>query len=339
MDISDYDYIIVALSGGKDSVALLLRALEMIQECGAQGQLLAWHHSVDGAPHGPDGQGIHGIAPDPPLMDWPCTEDYCRKLCEHLGVPLEFSWLEGGFRREMLRDGTPKARTFFETPTGVRCSGGKGPPGTRLKFPQVSADLSVRWCSAYLKADPSSMALANQPDRFNHKRILFLTGERREESAARAKYQEFAIHRNDARKGKLGRHIDHWRMVIDWPEAQIWNIIQRWGIVPHPCYRIGFARCSCLTCIFASDAQMATLWEIAQEYVQMQAKYETMFGTTVHRTRSVMERVFRGVPYEAVAPEMVELAMNRQYEGPVWVPPSEWRLPAGAFGEDKAGPT
>jgi hypothetical protein len=35
--------------------------------------------------------------------------------------------------------------------------------GTRLKFPQVSADLNVRWCSAYLKIDVMARVLS--PDR------------------------------------------------------------------------------------------------------------------------------------------------------------------------------
>ena len=32
-----------------------------------------------------------------------------------------------------------------------------------MKFPQVSADLSVRWCSAYLKIDVMARVLANDP--------------------------------------------------------------------------------------------------------------------------------------------------------------------------------
>lgn len=343
IDLKSYDEVIVALSGGKDSVSLVLYIKELMQEQGATAKLSCWHHSVDGAPHGPDGQGIHGIPPDGPLMDWPCTEDYCRKFCQHIGVPLELSWLEGGFRREMLRQDTPKARTFFETPHGLKSTGGKGPNNTRMVFPQVSADLKVRWCSAYLKIDVADVALGNQPERFNGKRTLFLTGERREESTARSKYKEFELHRKHAPSGRLNRHIDHWRAVIDWSEEQIWSIFKKYGIVPHPCYRLGFSRCSCLTCIFSSDDQMATLWEIAQNYVKMQADYEKAFGKTVHRSRSVMERVLRGTPYEALKEpdieQVIRQAMGRTYTGPIFVPPDQWQLPAGAFGEDKAGPT
>jgi len=340
LDLTSYDYVISALSGGKDSIAATLSIQEQMQAQGSKAELICWHHSIDGAPHGPDGKGLYGIPPDEPLMDWPITEDYCRRFCQHIGVPLELSFLSGGFKREMLRENQRKAPTFFEVPgEGFRSAGGvKGKLTTRRKYPQLSNDLQVRWCSGSLKIDVADIALANQPERFNNRRILFITGERREESPGRAKYAEFGPHRKHS--PTKGRHIDHYRHVIDWTERDIWDIFERRGIVPHPCYRIGFSRCSCAVCIFASDDQMATLFAIAQEYVQKQAKHETMFGTTVHRTKSVMQRVFRGTPYEAIkATELVELAMSRFYKGEIWVPPHRWELPAGAYGEDKAGPT
>jgi len=87
-------------------------------------------------------------------MDWPCTTAYCQAVARALDVPLYLSWREGGFLREMLRDGTPTAPICFQTPDGtMQRAGGAGQPGTRLRFPQVSADLSQRWCSAYLKID------------------------------------------------------------------------------------------------------------------------------------------------------------------------------------------
>ena len=108
-----------------------------------------YHHDVDG-----DGPGF---------MDWPCTTSYCRAVTDALGVPLYLSWREGGFLREMLRDGVPTAPIRFQTPDGLVCQvGGTGQPGTRLRFPQVTANLNQRWCSAYLKdrlhvgADPSA---------------------------------------------------------------------------------------------------------------------------------------------------------------------------------------
>jgi len=79
-------------------------------------------------------------------MDWPCTHAYCRAFASEFRVPLYFSWREGGFEREMLRDNTPTAPIKLEKPDGtIGTAGGNGRHGTRLKFPQVSASLSVGW--------------------------------------------------------------------------------------------------------------------------------------------------------------------------------------------------
>src|SRR5437867_1935751 len=82
----DYDHIIVAFSGGKDSTAAFLHLLEarMPQE-----RIELWHHEVDGR------EGSR-------LMDWPCTPAYCQEFASAFRVPVSFSWREGGFEREML---------------------------------------------------------------------------------------------------------------------------------------------------------------------------------------------------------------------------------------------
>ena len=139
-DLGSYDRVIVAFSGGKDSIASLLKVLE----AGVPPERIdVYHHDVDGA--------------GPAFRDWPCTTAYCRAVAEALGVPFYLSWKEGGFLREMLRDGVPTAPICFQTPNGtIGRVGGSGPIGTRLRFPQVSLDLNQRWCSAYLKIDSAT---------------------------------------------------------------------------------------------------------------------------------------------------------------------------------------
>ncbi len=130
-DLRSYDTIIVAFSGGKDSIACLLSLIE----AGVPRTRIELHH------HDVDGQG-------PSFMDWPSTTSYCRSVARALEVPLYLSWKAGGFLREMLRDDAATAAVYFEAPNGsVQSVGGQGPPGTRLWFPQVSADLRHRWCS------------------------------------------------------------------------------------------------------------------------------------------------------------------------------------------------
>src|ERR1700722_10908446 len=86
LTLAEYDLLIVAFSGGKDSTATLLHLLDL---CDAQGiprsKIELWHQSVDGDPACADG-----------LMDWPCTASYCRAVADSLGLTLRRQWRDGG---------------------------------------------------------------------------------------------------------------------------------------------------------------------------------------------------------------------------------------------------
>ena len=217
LQLDEYDYIIVSYSGGKDSLALALLALETMPK----EKIELWHQHVDGEP------GSQG------LMDWPCTEGYCRATAEALGLPLRFQWKHGGFEGEMLRENARTKGMSYEDGNGVVQSlesSDRGKLATRRLFPQTSADLSVRWCSAYLKIDVARRAINNDP-RFKDAKILFLTGERRQESAARSKYAEVEEHACSGTR----RRVDQWRMVIDWTEEDVWSIIEKHKYDETPC--------------------------------------------------------------------------------------------------------
>lgn len=303
--LEGYDRIIIFFSGGKDSLACLLIVVSLFNHYSLWGkvELELWHHEVDGR------EGSK-------LMDWPCTPAYCRAIADAFGIPLYFSWLEGGFEREMLRDNQPKARTWFETPQGLQVAGGNsGKLGTRLKFPQVSADLSVRWCSAYLKIDVASIGIKNQ-ERFNTGRTLTISGERAEESPARAKYALFEPDRTD----NGSRHVDRWRPVLYYKEAAIWRLIEFFRVNPHPAYRIGFGRVSCMTCIFGSDNQWATVDAIAPQHLKPVVGYEQRFGVTIHRKLSISDRVERGTPYSGMQSGDIQAAMSESFDEPIILP-------------------
>ena len=167
-DLSRYDRVLMAFSGGKDSLAALLHLLDL----GVPPERIELHH------HDVDG----GAA----FMDWPCTPAYARALGAAFGVPVYLSWRTGGFAAELGRDGAPTAPVVFETPEGrLGRAGGEGPPGVRGRFPQVCADLRLRWCSSALKIEVMAALIRNQP-RFLAGETLVVTGERAEESPMRA---------------------------------------------------------------------------------------------------------------------------------------------------------
>lgn len=324
-ELGAYDRIIVAFSGGKDSLACLLHLVDAGVDLT---RVELWHHDIDGR---------EGST----LMDWPVTRAYCERVAEAFGLPLYFSWLEGGFEREMLRDDTPKARTFWQEPGGtLGSSGGNGKGGRRLRFPQVSADLSVRWCSAYLKIDVCAAAIRGQ-ERLMGRRVLVVTGERAQESTARARYATFEPDRSDNRNGRPGarRHVDHWRPIHAWTEAKVWEAIARHRILPHVAYRLGWGRTSCQFCIFGSKDQWASARAVDPARFAKIAAYEERFGSTIQRRLSVVELADAGTPYPATADKaLVALALGHEHP-PVRLAEGEaWVTPPGAFGES-CGPT
>ena len=324
MNLNEYDHIIVAFSGGKDSTACFLHLLDSGVD---NSKIELWHHLIDGAPG------------SEPFMDWPITEDYCREFAKEFEVPIYFSWRDGGFLKEMLRDGDSTGKVFWENPDGtVESSGGNGPKGTRRKFPQVSADLRVRWCSAYLKIDVMSAAINNQ-ERFKGKKTLVVTGERALESKSRSKYQVFEDHRCN---GKI-RTVHHWRPILYWDEVDVWRIIEEHDVLVHPAYQFGWSRLSCITCIFGNADQWASAANLYPDMVQKIADYEEEFGITIKRNKSVKDLVREGEVYnspllghgfdvgipdsEIVSEIEVENIRNSKTASP-----DQWKLPIGAYG-------
>jgi 3'-phosphoadenosine 5'-phosphosulfate sulfotransferase (PAPS reductase)/FAD synthetase len=315
----DYDHVVVAFSGGKDSSAAFLHLLE----CNVpKSRIELWHHDIDGR------EGSH-------LMDWPSTPAYCAAFARAFDVPLYFSWRSGGFEREMLRDRTSTAPVHWENPGGsLGQAGGKGPPGTRLKFPQVSSNLSVRWCSAYLKIDVAVIALRNQP-RFREKKTLFISGERAEESPCRARYKEFEADRTHSNK----RTVHRWRPIHSWREQQVWEIIRGHRVNPHPAYRLGWTRLSCRACIFGLPNQWASLRAMDPVGFSVLSEYERRFGVTIRRNKSIEEMATNGKPFVGCENhQLVEEAMSPNWNHPIILPEGSWQLPPGAF-TGNGGPT
>ncbi len=314
-DFRAYRRIVVAFSGGKDSLASLLHLLEL----GVPAEAIELHH------HDVDGRG-------PSFMDWPCTAGYVRAIADHLGIPLFFSWREGGFARELDRADAPTAPIRFETPDGIGIAGGNGPAGTRGLFPQTAADLRVRWCSPSLKIDVLAAAIRNQT-RFLDGRTLVVTGERAEESPRRAHYATLERHRT----ATAAREVDHWRPVHDWSENRVWNAIAASGISPHPAYVLGWGRLSCRTCIFGSPDQWATVRLVFPAAFRRVQVREATTRKTIHRALDVGQLADRGTPFPAATQHPDELAQAEDAEWRLPILASPWSLPAGAFG-DGAGP-
>lgn len=215
MDLLSYDNYIVGFSGGKDSSASFLYLLDHGVPID---RIELWHQEVDGR--------------ESTFFDWEITPGYCHHFAETFNVSIYYQWKEGGFSREMMRNNSRTAPNCFECPDGKinKVGGKRGKLNTSLRFPQCSPDLKVRWCSSYLKIDVCSTAIINR-----NIRTLVISGERGEESAARANYAIFEPDRADFRDGKLfTRHVNRFRTLRDWKEQQVWEIIERYRVKVPP---------------------------------------------------------------------------------------------------------
>lgn len=304
--------ILVTFSGGKDSVAQVLYLLELGID---KGRIELHHHDVDG--HGRN------------LFDWACTPSYCQAFADAFELPIVFSWRKGGIEREIRR--TNEGLQDVEYMTGEEYKVLRSRPGnsTRHKFPAVAASLITRWCSSVAKIDVLSRVVSAE---YNDCDLLVLTGERREESAARAEYKDHEKYR----RWSKSRNAWHWRPVIDFTEEMVWSLYEKYKVQPHPCYMLGWSRCSCQTCIFGSANVWASIWELSPEKVWAIGEIEEEYGYTLYRDCDIFEKVDKGVSFldpEAVARWKVE-ALG-QFVSPIFI--DNWTLPAGAYGEEKSG--
>lgn len=320
---------LIQFSGGKDSLACVEAMEQLYRAAGLDphDHIELWHQCIDGDPR-QNGESF---------MDWGVTEAYCRAYAKAKGYTIRFQWKHGGFYREMNRNEEPTAPTSFELPNGtIGTIGGKGKNGTRRKFPQVTANLTTRWCSSYLKIDVCTSAICNDP-RFKAAdvTVLVVTGERWQESSARATYAQVDHHKASTKK----RTVIQYRPVLNWNEGMVWASLREAGVNAHPCYEFGYSRASCAMCIFGGKNEWATMKAMSPQAFDRVADKEAEYGVTIKRNGTVRELADKGESMVDTAslPEARRQLMGHGYEGTVLVDPADWKLPSGAF-RHTAGP-
>lgn len=321
VDLNAYDHIIVTMSG-KDSIASLLK---LIDDGVDLSRCEIWHHLVD------------GIGGDN-FMDWIFMDDYMVKLAKAFGLPIYFSSLEHGFKGEMLKNNSVAHDHLIETPDGLMRLGRVQKPGTRMKFPQKSKSLLTRWCSGALKVDVGRRALTNQ-ERFLGKKVLLVSGERREEGGGRRHYNQFEPSQVDARRSKKKRLVDHYRPVLSFTEKDVWAMLEKHRVEAPVPYKLGLPRCSCRFCIFGSEATWATLNKYWPDGVREIQYYENKLDCTISRDRiDVIDVGARAKAWTIKDKQALEQSTKREYELPIFTPAGkDWELPQGAYSKEAAG--
>lgn len=247
--------------------------------------------------------------------------------------------------------------------------------GHRMKFPMKTGDLSRRWCSTYLKimvcdsvlrnilslsGTPTHLADAYQQNshplesaadymkqlvgtvekRLEKRdiKILVVSGERRGESVGRSRYNEMEIHRTNAEL-KAHRMVHQWRAVIDYSEKDVWELLKRHRINPHPCYRAGWNRCSCAMCIFSTPKLFAGLRELYPEDYYLLRRDEEILGFTLDNKKDLDAFVgdAESCVYHHDKAAIHSLLTGDFTSKDVYVD-GNWMYPAGAFHGAEGGP-
>ena len=202
--------------------------------------------------------------------------------------------------------------------------------GKRMKFPAKGGTHQGRWCSGNLKAAVQDSVTSNLEQTKQDKKILIVSGERRGESAGRAKYNEMEIHRTNAEK-RSHRIVHQWRCCIDYTEKDVWEVLKRNKVNPHPCYRIGWNRCSCMTCIFSTPRLFAGIKELFPDEWEALKQDERILGFTLDNKMD-LESFVGCTPSCVVRDDKKALnsILTGQFtEADVFV--DDWKYPVGAF--------
>ena len=346
-----YDLVIVLISGGKDSIACYYKLLELGVP---KSKIEFWHHDIDGG---------HPSR----TMDWRCTANYIRSFAEAEQIPLRVSWRKNGFFGELYRIGASELIEYVDPETGeiyqcppskkyMECQKLKAAAisemenklaefGYRMKFPMKSGELSRRWCSAYLKIMVADTVLRNMNSvaanltktRMDIK-LLIVSGERRGESVGRSKYNEIEIHRTNA-VSKHHRTVHQWRPVIDYSEKDIWEVLKRHKVNPHPCYRAGWNRCSCAMCIFSTPQLFAGIRELYPKEYALLCQDEKVLGFTLDNhcdletyIGSADSCVYHGDK------EAIQSLLTGEFPVESVYVKDKWKYPVGAFHGAAGGP-
>lgn len=306
--------IIVGFSGGKDSIAVVLYLLSI----GVSPERIHLHH------HEVDGKG-------PNLFDWPCTRSYCQAFAAEFKLNLYFSYRNGGILKAIYRYNEPRQNIYYQQVPGGRYHeiiSDQSALNTRLKFPGVSGSLITRWCSAEVKIDVMKSIICHHPD--YQGKLFVLTGERREESSKRSKYQEIEFHSSNSKR----RRVIAWRPIIDWTEHQVWDIFRKYNIQPHPCYMLGWSRCSCQLCIFSSPDIWIKIRSITPDKVDKIAAIEKDICFTLYSKENIYSFLSKGKPTTDLNDYWISQALG---EFTAQVRCKYWKLPAGAYKKESAG--
>ncbi|QQE86950.1 phosphoadenosine phosphosulfate reductase family protein [Azotobacter chroococcum] len=221
---------IVSVSGGKDSTATLLVALEL------------------------DAPNLQAVFADTG-HEHPETYNYVRYLAEATGVPIRWvsadfaqriagkrNYVETKWREKGVLESIVQAALDILHPTGnpfLDLCLWKG------RFPSTN----VRFCTEELKRNPI-IEQVFMPIMDDKSMILSWQGVRRDESFARRYLPEC---------DEVGGGLFNYRPILKWPVEAVFEAHRVAGIKPNPLYLKGCSRVGCMPCVNCSKDELRAI--------------------------------------------------------------------------------
>lgn len=103
----------------------------------------------------------------------------------------------------------------------------------------------------------------------------------------------------------------------------MWEITQRYRVRVHPCYYLGWSRCSCKFCIFGNKHQFASVFQISPCQMKRIINLEKEFQCTIKHNVDLPTLIAQGTPYKTITEELKKLAISYDYTLPVFFSQSE----------------
>lgn len=243
---------LVSLSGGKDSTALLLLAIER------------------------DTPNLTAVFADTG-NEHQITYDYVRYL-EHLAVPIK--WVKADFtariaqkREYMLNHWVAKGVPEHIVSRAVEVMQPTGIPFLDLclwknRFPSTKA----RFCSEELKKNPI-LELVVYPYLDSGHDVESWQGVRADESDSRSKLKEheYVLSRPFE---DVDAELWNYRPILNWTAQDCFDMHKRHGINHNPLYELGMGRVGCMPCIHARKAELLEIVKRFPEEIERIAEWE-----------------------------------------------------------------